>query len=153
MKPQDIARQVLPLKKVMQLATSSNGQPWACNIHFYSDNDFNFYWISTTDRRHSRDIEQNPQVAITVLVHEDAPDENYVIGVSAEGTAELIGQDIDKQVGEAYTQKLGKDPSLVRDIISGSNPHKFYCLKPSKIVLFDSKNFPDDPRQEWSVDA
>lgn len=151
MKPEDLVKEYLPMHRVMQLATSAANQPWACNIHYYSDDDLNLYWISTTDRRHSQDIAQNPQVAATILVHEDAPGENYVIGVSIEGKAELIGQNIDEQIAGDYINKLAKDPSLIKDIASGKNPHKFYRLKASKIVLFDSKNFPDNPRQEVTL--
>jgi len=149
MTPQDIVKQFLPKLNIMQLATSSDNKPWACNVHYYSDEGLNFYWISTLETRHSQDIAQNQQVAATILVHENTPEENYVIGISIEGTAELVGENIDDQIGEAYVKKHGKGPNLVRDIASGSNPHKFYCLKPSKIVLFDSKNFPKNPRQEW----
>lgn len=138
---------------IMQLATSSNDRPWACNIHYYSDEDLNFYWISTTDRRHSQDIADNPQVAATILAHENTPEENYAIGITVEGTAELIGENIDEQIGEAYVRKHGKAQNLIRDIASGNNPAKFYRLKPARIVLFDNKNFPDDPRKEWQPSA
>jgi hypothetical protein len=68
-----------------------------------------------------------------------------------EGTAELIGEKIAGQTGDAYIRKLTRDPGLLTDIASGKNPHKFYRLKPSRIVLFDNKNFPDDPRQELEL--
>lgn len=150
MSPEELVKKYLSEQRVMQLATVSDNQPWACNIHYYSDDNLNFYWISTTDRRHSQDIAQNSQVAAAVLVHEDVPGENYVIGISVEGQAELIGQNIDEQTAAAYLAKLGKEPSLIKDIASGQNPHKFYRLVPSKIVLFDSKNFPKNPRQEFT---
>jgi uncharacterized protein YhbP (UPF0306 family) len=149
MKPEEIVKQQLPQPNIMQLATSADDKPWVCHIHYYSDEALNFYWVSTVERRHSQDIARNPQVAATILVHKNTPEENYAIGVSVEGTAELIGEQIDEKIGEGYIRKHGKDPSLLSDIASGKNPHKFYRLKPTRIVLFDSKNFPNDPRQEW----
>lgn len=151
MTPEEVVKQQLPQANIMQLATASNDKPWVCNIHYYSDDALNFYWISTVERRHSQDITHNPQVAATILVHENTPEKNYVIGISLEGTAELIGGQVDKQIGQGYIRKLGKDPSLLPDIASGKNPHKFYRLKPTRIVLFDTKNFPDNPRQEWPL--
>lgn len=148
MQPEELTRQYLEQAKVMQLATSTNDQPWACTVHYYSDSELNLYWISTTERQHSQQIAQNPKVAAAILVHLNTPDERYVIGISLEGTAELIGQHIDELIGQGYIQKLGREPALLTDIASGKNPHKFYRLKPSKIVLFDSKNFPDNLRQE-----
>src|SRR5665811_1000246 len=113
MKPEEIVRQQLPQVNIMQLATASDGKPWACNIHYYSDDSLNLYWISTVERRHSQDIARNPQVAATILVHGNTPEENYAVGISVEGTAELIGEQIDRQVGQGYIQKHGKDPSLL----------------------------------------
>ena len=36
----------LKTARVMQLATSVDDKPWACNVHFYSDDDMNLYWCS-----------------------------------------------------------------------------------------------------------
>ena len=80
----------LKTTRTMSLSTSVNNKPWTCTIHYYSDDDFNFYWISTPQRRHSQEIAQNPNVAVAIKIHEDTPDEKYVIGISAEGTAKLI---------------------------------------------------------------
>ena len=148
MEPVELVKRYLSQTNVMQLATSDNGQPWACTVHYYSDDDFNFYWISLLSRKHSLDIKQNNKVAAAVLFHENTSAEPYVIGISLEGTAELIGDQIDEKTSVAYIKKLAKDPSLLTNIATGKNQHKFYRLKPSKIILFDSKNFPDDPRQE-----
>jgi len=135
----------------MQLATTSGDQLWACNIHYYSDEELNFYWISTLSREHSRHIAKNPQVAASILVHENTLEEPYVIGISIAGTAEHIGENIDEKIGAGYVQKHGKDPNFLSDIASGKNLHEFYSLKPSRIVLFDNKNFPDNPRKELDL--
>jgi uncharacterized protein YhbP (UPF0306 family) len=148
MQAEEFIRQYLEHVKLMQLATSANDQPWACTVHYYSDKELNLYWISTLEREHSKAIAQNPKVAAAILVHENTADEKYIIGMSIEGKAELIGEQIPLEIGENYVQKIGREPSLLVDIASGKNPHKFYRLKPSKIVLFDTKNFRDNPRQE-----
>lgn len=135
----------------MQLATAANNRPYLCTLHYYSDNNLNFYWCSLLTRRHSKEIEQNKQVSSYVLVHENTPNEDYVIGITILGTAELIGADIDPKIVSSYNEKLDKDPDFVKDVISGKSPHKFYRLKPQQIVLFDNKNFPDNPRQEWKL--
>jgi uncharacterized protein YhbP (UPF0306 family) len=151
MSVEEIVRQYLPEVNIMQLATSVNDRPWLCAVHYYTDEQLNFYWISTVDRRHSREIKQNPSVTAYVLVHENTPDENYVIGISVSGTAELIGDNINKEFVEEYRAKLKKDPNALRSMMGGENPLKFYRLKPNKIVLFDNKNFPNNPRQEWNL--
>ncbi len=146
-----LIQEALKAARVMQLATSSNNKPWVCNVHFYADENLNIYWISTPTRRHSLDIEKNPHVAMTIKVHEDKPDEPYVIGLSAKGTAERIIDEQVRNVINHYQKKLGKDKKLMSDILSGTNPHRFYQLKPTSFVLFDTKNFPDNPRQEYAI--
>lgn len=143
-----LVEEYLPSVNIMQLATSLNNQPWVCTVHFITDNDLNFYWASTLDRRHSKEIKDNSKAALTVMVHENTPEENYVIGISVEGEVELLGGDIDDVIGQKYVDHHDKGSNLVSEIREGKNPHKFYRLKPSKIVLFDNKNFPESPRQE-----
>lgn len=149
MEVETIVRKYLPSVNIMQLATSSNGQPWVCSIHYYSDEDLNLYWISTPERRHSLEIKDNPKVSATIMVHEDTTEEDYVIGITIEGTAELIGRNPGEEIIQGYNDKLKKSPTLLRDVQNGTNPHQFYKMICTKVVLFDNSNFPEDPRQEW----
>ena len=137
--------------RVMQLATAVNNQPWVCNVHFYSDDDLHLYWMSTPARRHSQEIVENKKIAMTIKVHEDLPDEKYVIGLSAEGVAEILNDDELKIIGPKYVEKLEKDANLIDDILSGTNPHTFYRFRVSKYVLFDTINFPSEPRKELDL--
>lgn len=146
-----LIRDHLKTPRTMSLSTSVDNKPWNCTVHYFNDDDFNFYWISTPERRHSKEIEQNKNAAIAIKVHEDTPQEKYVIGISAEGTAELIDNEEIKKIGTQYTTKLGKPDSLIADILEGRNPHKFYKFTPTNIVLFDYKNFKNSPRQEISL--
>ncbi len=137
--------------RVMQLATSVNHQPWVCTVHYYSDENMNLYWISTPARRHSQEIAKNQKVAVAIKIHEDTPSEKYIIGISAVGHATRMSKEEAEKIGSQYMSKLDKDPTLLKNILEGKNPHEFYCLKISKIVLFDTKNFSDNPRQEYNV--
>jgi nitroimidazol reductase NimA-like FMN-containing flavoprotein (pyridoxamine 5'-phosphate oxidase superfamily) len=151
MTPEEVIRQQLPQVNIMQLAAAVNNQPQICTLHFYSDEDFNFYWCSTLDSSHPQAIKQNSQVAAYVLAHENTPEEDYVIGVSIIGQAELLDAETIQKISAAYAEKLAKKPDYVSDIVSGKSPYKFYRLKPSRIVLFDNKDFPDNPRQELQI--
>jgi hypothetical protein len=107
--------------------------------------------MSIPTRRHSIEIDQNPNVAIALKIHENTKEENYAIGISAEGNAKLIGKEEIEKIGNQYVKKLDKEPTLVDDILNGKKPFKFYRFNPIKLVLFDNKNFPDDPRQELII--
>ncbi|MCA9325693.1 pyridoxamine 5'-phosphate oxidase family protein [Candidatus Saccharibacteria bacterium] len=50
------------------LSTSDkDGQPWGAAIFFLVDDDFNFYFLTRTGTQKFGDIDQNPQVALTVV--------------------------------------------------------------------------------------
>lgn len=148
---EELVRKYLPTKNVMQLATAHNNQPWSCNVHFYSDNDLNLYWISEPGRRHSLEIQDNPNVSVALKIHENTPDEDYVIGITLEGSAELM-TDFDDSIANGFKNKLGKGDTFVEEMKNGSKPYKFYKLTPRKFVVFNTQDFEGDPRQEWSLE-
>lgn len=51
---------------VMNLATSKDGQPWAAALLYCYDPDFNIYWLSKENSRHSDEIEENSNVAVNI---------------------------------------------------------------------------------------
>lgn len=151
MEPLDLVKKYINTVNVLQLATSVNDDPWVCNLHYYADENLNLYWISTEERKHSKHIAKNPQVAAAIKVHENTEDADFVIGITIQGIAELIGDDPGDKIGKGFIHKHNKPEKLLDDIESGANPHKFYVLRPTKIVLFDSKEFPNQPRQETTL--
>lgn len=147
---ENLVRQYLPKFNIMQLATSVDNQPWVCSVHYYADEALNFYWVSDENRRHSQEIKANSQVTGYVLVHEDTPEEKYIIGMSIVGRAE-VAENPSKEVVDGYSQKFGGKSRFVENAMDPQSPDQFFRLKPSKIVLFDTKNLTGNPRQEWNL--
>ncbi len=71
----------------MTVATVKDGTPWAASV-FYANDGFTLYFLSDPESRHSRDIAENPTVAVTV--NEDYHDWRKIKGVQMEGKAELV---------------------------------------------------------------
>ncbi len=151
MKPQDLLHDYVNSCNVMQLASCKDGKPYVVNVHYYAAEDGSLYWISTRDRRHSQELEQNPAACATLKIHENTIDEPWVIGLTIEGVVEHIAEDAGA-VAERYRQKLGKGKQMMQDIKTGVNPHKFYRLVPQRYSLFDTKTFPENPKQQWSAE-
>jgi uncharacterized protein YhbP (UPF0306 family) len=139
----------LKTARVMQLATSVNDKPWICTVHFYSHG-LTIYWSSMPDRRHSREIEQNKNAAVAIKIHEDTPDEKYVIGISLEGKVEKVTAEEMSKIGPLYIKKLDKEPTFIEDILSGKKDFVFYKLLPTNAVLFDTITS-GNPRQEIAL--
>lgn len=124
--------------KLMQIATSVDGKPWIANVWYVADDSFNIYWISATNRRHSRDIEANPHVAASMcVVQEPGPSDKGAIQI--EGTAaQLHGAVEIAKALKLYVKRGFFTADQVKKFMSDpTRPHRFYSLKPQKIVYFD----------------
>src|SRR5690606_22545845 len=128
--PQELVQTSINGVNVMQIATCAGDKPYVVNVHYYADEAGNLYWISTPERRHSLELAANPNACVVIKIHENTAEEDWVIGVSIEGIVEYVGEDPGQDVALAFQQKLGKNPQLLEDIKTGSNPHKFYRLVP-----------------------
>ena len=151
MSPQDLAATYINSARVMQLATAHDNKPYVVNVHYYADEAGNLYWVSYQSTRHSKEIEANPKACAVIKVHEDTPEENWIIGLTIEGSVEYLGAEPGEGIAHAYQAKLDKPQQLMDDIAAGIKPIGFYRFTPKSYSLFDTKNFPKDPKQEWSV--
>lgn len=144
-----LIREYLEKTQLMQIATCLNNQPWVATVHFAFDENLNLYWISSFDRRHSIEIEQNPNIAAAIVKPHTSGEK--VRGIQLSGVASrLSGADI--QAGmDIYTKRYTTPRERVKNIVeqtSGEN-HTVYKIKPELFVLYDEVNFPNSPRQEW----
>lgn len=122
---------------VLQLATVHDGKPWVATVYFVVDDDLQVYWLSWPERRHSREIAENTQVAGAVVIKTDRP----VIGVQLEGRATLVADAREvQQVMERYIAKYGEGQQFYQAFVAGTNKHGMYKLAPSAIWLFDEVN-------------
>lgn len=131
----------------MQLATCKNNRPWVCTVYYVAEG-FDLYWLSEPGRRHSIEIVNNQNVAVTVPAKLNKP----VVGVQAGGTADQVHDALQiKRVMEAYTKKYGEGQDFYANFKRGQNKHAMYKFHPTKFVLFDELNFPEDGRQELII--
>jgi len=145
MNVEELVRRYIREGMMMQVATIKGDQPWVCTVYYVPDEELNLYWISTPERRHSREIAGHPKVAGAIPV-KHAPD-GGVVGLQFEGQAQRITdqdeiQKIMKLYVNRYTMRLPTGDGWYRDFIAGKNPYKLYRIKPSLFVLFDEETFP-----------
>ena len=61
------ARQIVDANQYMVLGTAdASGRPWASPVWFAHHDYREFVWVSSPDVRHSRNIAEHPNVAITI---------------------------------------------------------------------------------------
>ena len=87
LKPKETVIKYLAEHYTMTIATVRGSTPWAASV-FYASDGFTLYFLSDPESRHSKDIEKNPLVAVTV--NEDYHDWRQIKGIQMEGKAEMV---------------------------------------------------------------
>src|SRR5512146_475690 len=91
-----LAKAIIDANLYMVLGTADeSGEPWATPIYFGHSEYKEFYWISSPEVRHSRNIAVRPQTSIVVFdsqVHVGKGQAVYMAGTAEE----LTGTDIDR---------------------------------------------------------
>jgi hypothetical protein len=61
-------RAILHANLYVTLGTAdADGRPWASPVYFATADNIDFYWVSSPDARHSRNIAERPQVSLVVF--------------------------------------------------------------------------------------
>ena len=136
--------ELLGKAKIMQVATARDNKPWVVSVFYIADDELNFYWLSLPGRRHSKEIQDNSNAAVTIAIKQNLP----VIGIYAEGKVSVTkGQAEVKKVAEAYVKKHDAAKTFYTRFAEGINQHWVYKLKPTSITLFDEHKNADNPVQ------
>lgn len=64
----ETAKKLIDDNLYMTISVSSKqGDPWIANLFYAVDSEYNFYWYSSADSLHSRLIQENPIIAISIF--------------------------------------------------------------------------------------
>ena len=149
------ARTVLDETSYVVLATAdADGTPWATPVWFAHDHLAHLYWLSWPGSRHSRFIEQRPEIALTVFDSTVVPNQ----GTGFYATARA-GQCPDAQLDAGLSilnrrsraQGLGE---LTRERITGESRLRLYVAKIVEAWVLDQDAAVDQrapvPAPTWS---
>jgi uncharacterized protein YhbP (UPF0306 family) len=99
MNPQDlgaIAKEIIDANMYMVLGTADeSGQPWVTPVYFACMKYKEFYWMSSPEVRHSRNIALRPQISIVVFDSQVSVGAGQAVYISARAE-ELTGIDLDR---------------------------------------------------------
>jgi nitroimidazol reductase NimA-like FMN-containing flavoprotein (pyridoxamine 5'-phosphate oxidase superfamily) len=137
------ARAVIDTNLYLTLGTvDPDGGPWTCPVYFASAGDREYYWESTTDARHSRNLAERPRVSIVIFDSTVAP--YHGRAVYAVGRArELSGGDLDRAL-EVYPRRDGAGGlAVTREEVTAPEPYRLYRATVSDLWVL----CPREPRQ------
>jgi len=112
---------LLDSNKHMVISTADiSGKPWVSPVFFVYDSEYNLYWISSKNTRHSQNIRENNRIAIVVFG--TIPDSNKNDGVYFDAEAEELS-DISKieDAIKILNEKQQSDKYMITSIDEVSN--------------------------------
>ena len=126
----------------MTLATSEDNVPWAATVMFAYDPDLNFYFISVSDSRKTKNLMTNPRVS--AAVNEYIHKAGYTIGLQIEGKAIMLNKERDRRELEIFRKRFDWADDFLHD-------HELYKIIPEKIYYLDDEKFGPSGREELII--
>lgn len=131
------AKRILANNLYMTLATYQENKPWSTPVFYVHDEQYNFYWYSRKDTRHSLNIKVNHNVAASIF---GTGNDDEGFGIYLEGTAsEVTGNELDHTL-EIYATKgaktdLEKKQLTTREDFLDASPLRLYKLVFERIFI------------------
>ena len=127
------ARGIVARNLYLTLGTAdADGRPWAAPVYFAPAGDREFYWVSATDARHSRNVAERPQVSLVVFDSTVAPYHGRAVYAAGEAR-ELSGDDLARGLA-GYPRADGRGATpVVRADVTGPSPYRLYRATVSEL--------------------
>lgn len=94
----ELLRAIVGENRYMVLGTAdAAGRPWVSPVWFATEDARVFFWVSSPDARHSRNLDARPQVSLAIFDSAQAPGTGRGVYVAAEA-AEVGGEELDDGV-------------------------------------------------------
>jgi pyridoxamine 5'-phosphate oxidase-like protein len=132
-----IARAIIDANLYMTLGTAdAAGRPWVSPVYYAANGYREFYWISSPEVTHSRNLARRPQVSMVVFDSQVAAGMGEAVYMSAIA-AELTGTDLDQGVevypgparrgGRRMTSEQLRAPAAYRLYRATVSQHSMLC--------------------------
>jgi nitroimidazol reductase NimA-like FMN-containing flavoprotein (pyridoxamine 5'-phosphate oxidase superfamily) len=141
-----MARDIIESNRYMVLGTADEaGVPWATPV-WYAQSDFRwFIWVSSPDRRHSRNVRARPEVSIVIFNSQVEVGSARAVYMSARAE-ELSGAELDRDVAffDAATKAQGLTRRWALADMLAPAPYRLYRATVSQHWVLDPDSSPDD---------
>ena len=127
------ARRIVEEIKYITIATASSaGEPWNSPVYCAFDVDYNFYWASDREARHSRNIRENPRVFLAI--YDSTVPEGTGKGVYVQATAAELDDPDDIREGLARLDcRVGKQHEQHPPQFMGPTRRRIYRAIPQRV--------------------
>ena len=141
----DMARGVIEANRYMVLGTAdAAGVPWVTPVWYAQVEYRRFVWVSSPERRHSRNVTARPEVSIVIFDSKVAVGGARAVYMSARAE-ELSGEDLER--GVAVFDAAGQAQGLTRrwglEDVGAPAPYRLYQATVSQHWVLDPDSSPD----------
>jgi uncharacterized protein YhbP (UPF0306 family) len=139
-----IARRVIDSNRFMTIGTADEeGVPWVSPVWYAPVEYREFFWVSSPDARHSRNIAARPQVSIVVFDSTAPVGAGQAVYVSA-AAEELEGADLERGVGVYSRASVAGGSSEWRlEDVRAPAPYRLYRATATDHWALDPDDHPD----------
>ena len=145
----DMAKGIIESNRYMVLGTADGaGVPWVTPV-WYAQSDYRrFIWVSSPDRRHSRNVGARPEVSIVIFDSQVAVGSASAVYMSARAE-ELSGAELERGVAlfDAATRAQGLTRRWALEDMLAPAPYRLYRATVSQHWVLDPDSSPDDRTQ------
>ncbi|HVT01412.1 MAG TPA: pyridoxamine 5'-phosphate oxidase family protein [Patescibacteria group bacterium] len=137
----DKARVITKQNRYITIAsTTLDGLPWISPVFYAYDDEYNLYWVSSKNARHSKNIEENPKVAIVIFNSTKGEGEGDAIYIDAEVKILVDDQEIEEGM-KYYDARASKAELKVKnpENVKGEKEWRFYKAIPKAVYKSSDK--------------
>lgn len=147
------AKKIISNILYITLATSARDcEPWNTPVYSAYDEKYNFYWVSSPQSRHSKNIKENGKVAIVIYNSSDPEGAGEGVYVQAKACELTDASEIERALKLLYERK-NKPVKPVADFV-GDSPRRVYKAVPEKFWMNEMQKingYPVDVRAEVDI--
>ena len=136
-----VARDIIDSNAYMTLATADeNGRPWASPVWYAAEGYAHFYWVSSPEARHSRNLDARPEVGVVIFDSQAPVGTGQGVYMSAIAE-ELAGTELDLGIGvfSRRSQAHGAG-GWTREDVTPPARHRLYRATASEHYVLDDKD-------------
>ena len=140
-----VARSIIDDNRYMALGTADEtGRPWVSPVYYAPDGYRTFYWVSSPERRHSRNVAVRPEVSIVVFDSHVAIGEGQAVYMAVTA-AELAGEELERGIEtfSRVSQRHGARAWTLEDVRPPAEL-RLYRATVSEHWVLDPEKRPDE---------
>jgi len=140
------ARELLDTNAYLTLGTvDATGHPWVSPVYMAASGLREFFWMSTTDARHSLNLAVRP--AVSLVVFDSTVPPYHGRALYAIGEAREVTEDELEQALAVYPGPAGGVQPMTRQDVAGESPYRLYRATASEVWVL----CPREPRMPCAL--